>query len=704
MYEVRDLTHLKRYEAREKYVYLAHRLFSEQFHTNFFVKDVRSDVYLRNELIAFWEGRIQKIEGWADILGQIKDKILSGVRSILEKVWDSIIKPGVRAIVSAFRWIWDNAVDFAKSAYNAARSAWNVIRSVYNYLRSTVLSLLQSAWSVLRNIGTTIYSYARSAVNVVWTWLLSLYNNYIRPGLQSALRSFKHVWDSAVSFARNAYNKAIELGTRINAIWSDIVHRVSGGFEKVIGAMAALPEAIGSALKNALLVLREVGVTIWQSIIKPVVDAAETFIRSIGEKVSNAASSVFETILNICRQFAPVTPAKAPQLGITLLKVSGASALGLLGMAGVWDLIHPFKDAIPGEIKAMIYDVSNFRMILGGLAGILIGATIRTPFRYAANAMFRPAIPELSDVLELRSRQMLNDVEFARMLRYHGYDDYYHRYFDELAITPLRYFALNAIARNGFYDYEFFENELRRSGYSKEAIKYLHQMYAATANEEMKGMFSSIVVRRYRAGIIVDEQLDSELAALSYPEAQRRKILQGAKLYYDLDTVEDYIKALQYSYRMGKISLEQYAAELAKLGLRSDKIERLVAIERARAKENVYQSPEEEVRATGRYTAIKRYKEGMITDAELEAELRMLGYSDAQIQRLKVLAKLERDYDFAMEVLSAVKAAWRKKKIDDARFIELLRSFGFTDDKIQLELSLLKLVYGLGLSETEVAS
>jgi len=73
----------------------------------------------------------------------------------------------------------------------------------------------------------------------------------------------------------------------------------------------------------------------------------------------------------------------------------------------------------------------------------------------------------------------------------------------------------------------------------------------------------------------------------------------------------------------------------------------------------------------------------------------MLGYSDQWIQRLKIVAMLERDYDFAMSVLSAVKSAWEKEKIGDEVFIQILRDFGFTDDKIMLELQLLKLKKGL---------
>jgi len=48
-----------------------------------------------------------------------------------------------------------------------------------------------------------------------------------------------------------------------------------------------------------------------------------------------------------------------------------------------------------------------------------------------------------------------------------------------------------------------------------------------------------------------------------------------------------------------------------------------------------------------------------------------------------------------MSVLSAVRSAWDKGEIGDEMFISILRDFGFVDDKIMLELQLLKLKKGL---------
>ncbi|MBW2674999.1 MAG: hypothetical protein JRD89_16570, partial [Deltaproteobacteria bacterium] len=388
-------------------------------------------------------------------------------------------------------------------------------------------------------------------------------------------------------------------------------------------------------------------------------------------------------------------------LGLTMLKVAGLSAGGLLAMTKVWDLVHPFKDVIPGQIKAMIYDVTNFKTILGALSGALVTAAIAQPAKYSYNALLRPYLPSWGDVMELRSRGFISDAEFRQAMSYAGYADSWQPWFDELANTPVKYFGLAGIARTGYYDDALFTEEIRRSGYSKPAQQAMLQMFRQTANEALRGMYSSVVVRRYRAGIIDKGGLDAELQMLGYPEQQRKPISIGAQLYYDLDTVEDHIDALRYSYRRGKLSIEELAAGLMGLGLTSDRVSRIVAVEKARASEDVGSTQSEEVRAYGQGTALKRFREGLTTVPDLEQELALMGYSPQWAERMKTVAYLERDYDFAMTVLSYTKSAFRKGYIDDVRFIDILRSYGFTDEKIMLELSLLKLAYNLGITSTE---
>jgi len=704
MVEVNDYSSLTEREARERYIKLANRIFAEQFHQDFFIKDPRPERYLKFEIIAFWEGRIQELHGWTDPLGQAARWIVDRVRDVLSWLWTSLIRPGVQAIFNGFRWLWDAAVNWARNAYNAAISVWNKVINIYAFLTGTLFSTVQHIWNTLAGIGRVVYDNVRSALSVVRDVFVTVWNIYIKPGVEAIIGGFRWLWDAAVEWAQKAVTWAQNAYNAITKAWESITESISGAFETIVKAVAGLPQVIAGAFQNAVSFLGDVLKQVWQSIFVPIGQKIMEGMQWIATKIGEVFNTAWNAIKGLLSALAPVTPDKAENAALNALKIAGLAAGGLLSMTAVWDLIHPVKDIIPGEIKAMIYDVTNFKLILGALAGSLVFAAITQPARYFYNSIFMPKLPDVRQLIELRSRGKLSKSDYTKYLKYHGFAPHLHDYFEELAITPVRYFALNAVARSGYFDEPFFKEELQRSGYSQRAQEVMLQMYRQTAQEATRGYYGSVVISRYREGIIDKDGLSEELKMLGYPEQLRSQLIIGAELYYDLDTVKDYVSAVRQAYRYGKITIDELKAQLAGLGLREDRIERIVAIELARAKEDVGTTQEEEVRAYGRGTVIKRFREGLITDIELENELRILGYSQQWIERLRQVALLERDYDFAMTVLSYVKTAYRKRKIDDTRFIEILRSFGFTDDKITLELSLLKLAYGLGLEEEEVAS
>ena len=212
---------------------------------------------------------------------------------------------------------------------------------------------------------------------------------------------------------------------------------------------------------------------------------------------------------------------------------------------------------------------------------------------------------------------------------------------------------------------------------------------------------------------VLKEQVMWGLIGLDIYRAKLREILftdeeiafssVAAEEGFKVKLLKDAIDAARYNYRLGRITLEELQIQLVNLGLSPERVEKLVAVEQARAVETRRENLEDSIYLYGRPTVIRRYKEGLLTDSELETELKLIGYTDRQIPRLKVIARLERDFDFAMTVLKYVKIAYRKGRIDDTRFIETLRNFGFTDEKIMLELQLLKLAYSLGVEE-EVSS
>lgn len=704
MLEVNDYSNLTEREARERYITLANRIFAEQFHQDFFIKDPRPERYLKFELVAFWEGRIQELHGWTDPLGQAARWIVDNVRSAFSWLWTSLIQPGVRAIISSFRWLWDAAVSWARNAYNAVMNVWNRVVSIHVFLTTTLFSMVQRVWNTLAGIGRVVYDNVRSALSVVRDVFVMIWNTHIKPGIEAIIGGFRWIWDTAVEWVQKAVTWAQNAYNAITKAWESITESISGAFETIVKAVAGLPQAIASAFQSAISFLGDVLKHVWQDIFLPIGQKIMEGMQWIANKLGEVFNTAWNAIKSMLTALAPVTPDKAENAGLTALKIAGLAAGGLLAMTAVWDLIHPVKDIIPGELKAMIYDVTNFKLILGALSGSLVFAAITQPARYLYNSLFMPKIPDVRHLIELYSRGKLSKSDYADYLKYHGFAPHLHGYFEELAITPVRYFALAAVARSGYFDEKFFKEELQRAGYSKDAQQMLFDMFHDTSYEQTRRLYMSTLEKMFSEGMLNDDAYIQELRYLNYSKKLQKELYRAAVMRRELDHITDMIKAYQQSYRRGNITIEQFAAGLADLGLTDQKIRDYVQIELARAKEELYATQQEEVRAYGRGTAIKRFREGLISEEDLAQELRLMGYSEPWIERLRLVARLERDYDFAMTVLKYVKTAYRKKKIDDARFIEILRSFGFVDEKIILELDLMKLAYGLGLEEEEVAS
>ena len=696
---IHEVTHLTPEEAARKRAYLETRIWYEQYVEVPFVKDPRPEYYLKNEIRAFWEGYIDEFRGWSNPIGQVADWVIDKVKEMLDDLWNATISPalaGVKNVLSSLinsvagtvSDIWDKLVDVASS-----------VSALYNALYSWIWDKLHATWAILSNIGSTIFQKASEAVQVVRSWLSEFVSNAVSV-IKSTIKTYHELYKLALNSVQNTILDALgSVKDSLSSAWNDLTTFISGKFETVTQALSALPETVASGFQAAISYLKDILEAVWSDVVQPLGNAVKEGLEWVAGKMHDAFFTVMDSFENIFNTITPLTPEKAPNLAYTLLKVSGLAAGGLLGMAASWDLLHPFKDVIPGEIKAMLYDVTNFSKILGALTGAMFTVSIAQPMKYFYNARFRPYILSWSDVMELRSRGMMSDEDFIRHMYWHGYDDVLKPYFDELANTPLSYFMLRMIAEYGYWDEQFFKTEIQRMGYSKEAQQVLLESFKKAQMGIVQGMFGSYVVNRYIVGITTESELKAEAQQLGYTPGQIKQLWISAQLRDDYEYVKDVISALQYSLRRGYITMDEFRAQLQALGLRPEKVNEYVTIEQLRAKEDVGTTQEEEVRAYGRSTAIKRFKEGLTTENELEQELRIMGYSDQWIQRLKLVALLERDYDFAMTALSYVKSAWERGKIGDETFISILRQFGFTDAKIQLELSLLKLKKGVFLTE-----
>jgi len=222
---------------------------------------------------------------------------------------------------------------------------------------------------------------------------------------------------------------------------------------------------------------------------------------------------------------------------------------------------------------------------------------------------------------------------------------------------------------------------------------------AARLTTDERNSVKTALQSLYVHGLIPVETLKARLAELDWTDEEINLTVEAADLQTQKMLLEKRIDAAILEYRYGKISLEQLSAKLTDIGLNPAFVQNLLLYESSRTKLPVASTPEEEVRAMGSSVAIKRFRDGLTTPEDLEQELRLLGYSPAEIARIRILATLERDYDIAKEALTALKTAYRKGKLSETKFLGPAGAFGVLRDHARLLLSLEKLKLGIGLTE-----
>jgi len=765
---VHDFSHLPVDVAHKKLITISHRIYSEQYHQSWFLKSTNPIEYLRFEIIAFWEGRVQTITGWNDIVGQIVKPILDGVRGIVQPLFD---------------WLW------------------GLISPAIEGIKAFVKPLFDWLWSVIQGAINSVVA----GVQGVSNFLTGFWNNIIKPGIQAIFTTYKAVWDSAVSFAESASKWAQNAYNAIYQAWDGIVETVSGAFEAVSKSLAAMPQAIAAAFQRAMDHLKDVLQWVWEQVLVPWGKLQAAPIHAMAETAKRLFDTVWDAFITAMEAIAPIEPEKALPTALYMLKFTGVSAISNMAGMAMADLIHPIKDIIPPEIKTLIYDITRFRDILEKVAGTFTSLTVSVPLKYRFNELFQPYVPRPDEAKRMMWRGVIKEKDYTKILEYHGFGPRWIEGFKELAkeipsvsdlvkfvvkevaLMPPDYptpkFFIDAMKKIGYIDYwaraywwahwilpapgllyDAFHrgvitgaeldkylywhdyNPDPRPGVRISDIQIMRELIyklpdkldarwmrrwgiidykdhewllkagglhpkwltkVALAEKmnmlidertEVKSAFRS----QFLLGLISAPILQGKLREIYYTAEEVEMLMKAAEERFRVEITKDAIMAIKYSYRLGYITKEVMASQLYALGITHEKVQAITRVEIARAIEMKRETLQEAVYVYGRDIAIRRFREGITTERELENELRMIGYQERQIPHMMVVARLHRDYDFCMTVLKYAKTAYKKGRITDTGFIDILKRFGFTPEKIQLELGLLKLAFGIGLKEDEI--
>lgn len=295
-------------------------------------------------------------------------------------------------------------------------------------------------------------------------------------------------------------------------------------------------------------------------------------------------TAFMDALSGFTQHLGPITPETAHVHYNSMLKVGATAVFGLVGMTVAGELLHPLKNLGLGRVAGMIFDLTEYRVITGAFMGALAAAAIGMPMRYFYQKQFRPWLPSARDTSYMRSRGYISAAQYSELQAYYGVPDEWHPMLDLLTQTPVGYFGLNNIAKNGVFVHDIYDRELHRSGYADETIKLLMDMYQKNAMSGAKPAQLSTVIGRYKAGYIGADQFAAELGLVGSPQAEIDIFLVHAKLEQATQYMNDLVTAYTDGVRSGQLSFNEFRQNLLDLGMEPNMVAAKLLIEKLRLK------------------------------------------------------------------------------------------------------------------------
>jgi len=306
-------------------------------------------------------------------------------------------------------------------------------------------------------------------------------------------------------------------------------------------------------------------------------------------------AGAFEWLLELwlgpLRQKGQVRPEDGPEMAVALLNATVAMGMAAHMAAVAGEAAAPLKHMGLGYVAGFLGELAGWSRIATGTVGIIETLAISQPMRYYVNSLLRPYLPTVRDLQELRSRRTIDEATWWAEMGYWGYGDRYHPWFSELTNTPLRYFALRAIAGAGFWDEDFFRQETLRSGYSDPAVQALLRMFRSESERRSRERSLSPLRRLYREGWLGDDEAREELKRLELSDANIEWELLAWQRERDYDFREDQARVILRGFTRGLITRNDALSSLITLGMSPDRarlriiLEQMGLLPRARAEE-----------------------------------------------------------------------------------------------------------------------
>ncbi len=486
------------------------------------------------------------------IFDDIFDWIANSTTAVLRTVTDWIgwaASSITNAVTSWITWLWNNITSWFSSVFTR-------LTQIRDYVVSWITTQINQVWSWITTSISSVITTVGAWFSEQWAKITNLFSTW----WDSLSRWFTDLWNTISGWFTALYSQleswftwlAGEIETRVviplTTWWDQFLARVfdfGAWVGTLLDAVADwLSEDIPGHSPRWLDIIAGPFDWMWHQTELLFREGIAGFprvftrdlvhsLRFIGDIFNETFETFMEAIMGLVRQIGPTNPTIAVSSYESMAKVGMVALGGLAGMTIAGETLNPISHLGLGHISAMIYDMTNFKIITGVFMGALTVAMLRQPLTYHFNDMFRPYILRIGDFMELMARDAWSHPELLRepsltasveeltrgegtrfekqMIGYFGYPAQYYGLFKELSFAPLRYFPLAGIARVGFWDEPWFTEALSRSGYSPTAREALMTMFREQVLTARQLPVMSQIRRLSREGFATMEEIKAHL-------------------------------------------------------------------------------------------------------------------------------------------------------------------------------------------------
>lgn len=504
---------------------------------------------------------------------------------------------------------------------------WNSLVYWKDFLWGKLIDLKDWVWNSLVYWKDFFWNKLLEFKDWAWNSLMSVYNTYIKPGLDWIKEhvptledivyafdgAFKGLWDFLANlfkpvidyFTSNAWvplqQKATELLNSARAIgqdwWDKVMHEYTHGSPATPEeAVAKLPLIVGSAL------------------------AAEVSVDILGIAAEVLGFGQLETVY-----------------------WSFNAILRTLGMEGV---------------------ISKFVMKR-------VERAIMIPYEYALNEELRP---ELLSPLLVDRAFFHGQIDVGTWFKLYGYRGIPLEMANKWYLSMHRNASpreLRNLADGITLDWTWATRQLNEEGYvGVTADNMIEAMQRIPTRDEIKGIRSEMI-KDFALSILPENVLIEELTSLQRKPEEIALDIRIAKLEEKRSLIKEMIGLQEAAYLKDQLSDELYYEALIGYGMSPERATIKLARSRIKKLKTTKTEQQDEQRGVYAATVITRIREGIISSSTGAAELASLSWGPALIEDVLRAANLAYDTDYKLELVKIYREA-RAKEIIDSEELERL--------------------------------